>query len=787
MDSAKGFQPSFSFGPYEADLPSGELRKGGTRIKIQDLPLRLLSVLAENQGRVVTREELQKRLWPEDTFVDFEDGLNTGVKKLREALGDDPEKPRYVETVPRRGYRFIAEVKQVRTPARASVFATDPTSSEALQQMAVEIHRPSGRLTKWVLGAVAVLALLSGLGFWLLYGRPAFSFSPRDSVLVADFENQTGDTRFNEALHTAFTVSLEQSRHANVFPQVRLATVLRLMGKSGSEPITPEVGREICLRENIRGMIAGSITRTGQEYALSAQLIDPQTGATVRSYMERSYGEDHVLDALDVIAAEVRHDLGESLYQIHRADRPLPEVTTSSLTALKQYADGTALWHQGKYKEADTLLRAALQSDPNFAMAHAALGDSYFSYITNAPVQGKQEYETALALASRTTDRERMIIQVNYAADLEHIVEADALYRAYLSRYPDDWSMLSDYARLLRRHGRAPEAIAQYKEILRVAPDDAKTYIEMATAYRTLDESPQALQAYAQGFQLDPHWLVAGDTSREYGFLLIQNGEEQKAQQIFSGMLEKPETRESGMRSLALLDTYHGHFARAQERFGECLTILQNQPAALSKARVHLWLAILADGQADLHTEQRELDNAFDNFGALGPKVIFGAWLGRQYIRGGALDKAEKIENLIGPLTDEKSAEQRSYQQLLQGDIALAHGDVDKAIGLFTLSNTENSTAFTVQALASAYQKAGKTDEAITWYEKFLSTPHGSIGWEPQQLWLAAHVTLANDYLFKGNSEKAKQTMSRLLVLWKDADPNLLLLKQAKAEYAKLQ
>ena len=103
MDSSKGSQPTFSFGPYEADLPSGELRKGGIRVKIQDLPLRLLGVLAENQGRVVTREELQKRLWPEDTFVDFEDGLNTGVKKLREALGDDPEKPRYVETVPRRG------------------------------------------------------------------------------------------------------------------------------------------------------------------------------------------------------------------------------------------------------------------------------------------------------------------------------------------------------------------------------------------------------------------------------------------------------------------------------------------------------------------------------------------------------------------------------------------------------------------------------------------------------------------------------------------------------------
>jgi DNA-binding winged helix-turn-helix (wHTH) protein/tetratricopeptide (TPR) repeat protein len=786
MDSPKGSQPLFSFGPYEADFPGGELRKNGSHVKIQDLPLRLLSVLAEKSGQVVTRDELRKRLWPADTFVDFEDGLNTAVKKLREALGDDAEMPLYIETVPRRGYRFLAEVKQLHAPAQAPVALAEPPSSEPLRDNPATIRARRSRIKTWLLGSAAVAAILGGVGLWLLYGRPAFSFSPRDSILVTDFENQTGDPRFDEALRTAFTVSLEQSRHANVFPQVRLASVLRLMGKSSTERITPEVGREICQRENVRGLITGSITRTGQEYALSAELIDPQTGATVRSYTERSYGEDHILDALDVIAGDVRKDLGESLYQIHRADRPLPEVTTSSLAALKEYADGTALWHQGKFKDAGTLLRAAVQTDPNFAMAHAALGVAYFSYLYNAPAQGKEEYEKALALSSRTTERERMIIQVHYADDLGHLGDADALYRSYLGRYPDDWAMLSDYALLLRRHGRAPEALAQYKEILRVAPEDAKTYIEMATAYRTLNQVPQALQFYAQAFQLDPYWLVAGDTSREYGFLLVRNGEDQKAEQIFTAMLDKPETRESGLRSMALLDAYHGRFTNARKRFDECLTILQGQPAPLSKSRIHLWLAIVADGQGDLRTEQRELADASDKVEALGPKVIFGAWLGREYARSGALDKAEKMESLIEPLADTKSAEQRGYLQLLQGEIALAQGHADKAIELFTLSNSENSTAFSVEALASAYQQAGKMDDAIIWYEKFVSQDNDAIAWEPQQLWLAAHCTLAADYLAKGDREKAKQTLNQLLSLWKDADPGLPLMKQAKLEYAGL-
>jgi DNA-binding winged helix-turn-helix (wHTH) protein/tetratricopeptide (TPR) repeat protein len=618
MHSSKGSQPSFVFGPYEADLPSGELCKNGTRIKIQDLPLRLLSVLAEKPGRVVTREEMQKRLWPEDTFVDFEDALNTAVKKLREALSDDAETPRYIETIPRRGYRFVADVKQISPTARGVVSVAETPSAEAARETSAAIHGRQSRVKTWVVAAAAVVVILGGLGFWLLYGRPAFSFSARDSVLVSDFENQTGDPRFDEALRTAFIVSLAQSRHANVFPRVRVGTVLQ-----------------------------------------------------------------------------------------------------RSLTALKQYADGTTLWHQGNYKDAGTLLRAAVQTDPDFAMAHAALGNDYFSYIVNAPVQGKEEYDKALALSARTTDRERLIIQTSYAADQGHIVDADVLYRAYLSQYPDDWSMLSDYALLLRRHGRAPEAIAQYKEILRVAPDDAKTHVEMATAYRSLNQVPEALRAYAEGFRLDPLRLTAGDTAREYGFLLVQNGEDKNAAEIFSGMLDKPETRESGMRSLALLDTYHGRFASARKRFGECMTILQNQQAALSKARVHLWLAILADGEGDLRAERRELDASFDNFEALGPKVVFGAWLGRQYASGDALDKAEKIESLITPLTDTKSAEQRAYLQLLQGEIALAQGHADKAIELFNLSNTENSTAFSVEALARAYQKAGKTDDAISWYEKF--------------------------------------------------------------------
>src|SRR6202795_2983637 len=493
--------PMLKFGPYLVDLTAGEVRKNGSRIRLKEKPLRVLGLLAERQGPVVTREELKKHLWPEDTFVDFETGLNTAVSKLRDALSDSAEAPRYIETIPRRGYRFISPVEVVngRHPA-ASNSGNDqwlelappspPTADDLSGTHATMAPKAKSaiRTTLWMSLAAAVF-IAGGGAYWLTHGRPALSFQSSDSVLIADFENQTGDPRFDNALGTAFGVSIAQSRYANIYPRIQLDAVLKRMGRQQGDRITASLGREICQRESIRGLIVSSITRTGQEYSITAQLVDPQTGASARSYTERSHGEDHILDTLDVLSKEIREALGESLYQIHQAGKPLPQVTTRSLTALQQYAEGSALWHRGKYPEATIALKAAVGADPDFAMAHAALGNTYYSYINNAPESGKREYEKALSLLSRTTDRERMIIETDYALDQNHVPEAKLLFRAYLDHYPDDYVMRFDYANLLRKNERPADAIEQYQQALRVASDFAHAYIGIATAYKTLNRS----------------------------------------------------------------------------------------------------------------------------------------------------------------------------------------------------------------------------------------------------------------------------------------------------------
>jgi DNA-binding winged helix-turn-helix (wHTH) protein/tetratricopeptide (TPR) repeat protein len=791
--------PMLKFGPYLVDLAAGEVRKNGSRIRLQEKPLRVLVLLAERQGQVVTREELKKHLWPEDTFVDFETGLNTAVSKLRDALSDSAETPRYIETIPRRGYRFIFPVEFVnghRLSAGNSGNGQDSQLATALIPVADEVSgtearkvpgaRPKKRTALWISLAAAVL-IIGGGAYWLTHGRPALSFHSSDSVLIADFENQTGDPRFDNALGTAFGVSIAQSRYANVYPRMQLDAVLKRMGRPQTERITASLGREICQRESVRGLIVSSITRTGQEYSLTTQLIDPQTGAPVRSYTERSHGEDHILDALDVLSKEVRESLGESLYQIHQAGKPLPQVTTRSLSALLQYDEGSALWNRGKYQEATRAFKAAVAADPDFAMAHAALGSVYYSYINNAPESGKKEYEKALSLLSRTTDRERMIIETRYALDQKHVSEADLLFRAYLDRYPDDSVMRFDYANQLRKNERQTDAIEQYQQVLRVAPDFAHAYIGIATAYRSIENLPAALQAYSKAFEIDPQWLTAGNINREYGFALVANGEDQKAEQVFSALLAKPEIRQNGMRSLAFLDLYHGRYASAQSRFAQSLEIVNGQSSPLSVARIHLLLAIVAEGKGYAKGQRQNLDAAMANFRDIQAKVVFGSMLGDAYSRAGLIDQAQKIAAIITPLADQHNSEQMGYLHLLEGEIALASGKHAEAIELLAQSDKENSTGFSMESIAHTYQESGDVDKAIAAYEKVLSSPNRLLSWEPQQHWLEAHYILALDYSSRGDKQKARERLATLLNLWKDADSDLPLLKQAKAEYAKLQ
>jgi eukaryotic-like serine/threonine-protein kinase len=625
------------------------------------------------------------------------------------------------------------------------------------------------------------LALAVVTVWWLVGARPVLSFSSRDWLLITDFDNQTGDPLFDRSLLTALTVSLEQSPHANVVPRARIADSLHRMGKAGDVRITEDLARDISQREAIRAILNCSIARVGQQYALTASLIDPLSGVAVRSYLEQAKDQDHVLDALGSIATRVRRDLGESMLATSKANRPLPLVTTRSLQALKLFADGGALWGEGRYEPAVQAFESAVKADPDFAMAHAALGGAYYSHIYNNPVRGKEHLEKALQLSERTTDRERLYIQTTYAQDLGHVAEARNRFDVYLKAYPDDWGMRFNYASLLRNNGQAQEALEQYKELARIAPNNATTYVDIATAYNGLGKFPEALRNYEQAFRLDPFQKTNQNINHEYGMTLFRNGDEPKARETFELAFAKPDLKPRGLRSLAWLDLYHGKYAVAKPRLEEALLSDENYKWFLSILREHNLLAMVADGQGDRTGQLRQVDLALPYLASSGAQVRAGLWLGTQYARAGSVRKAVDILEKVRPFADSQNPERMSDLQTLEAEVELAHGNKDRAIELFSLADKAKRSAMTIEGVARAYEASGNTEQARVWYELFLGSTDPPLGWEPQQGWLAAHYHLARIYFSKGDKANARKQLDWFLDIWKDADPGLPLLEDAQS------
>ncbi len=628
------------------------------------------------------------------------------------------------------------------------------------------------------LSAVFLAAVVATV-WWLVGARPVLSFAPRDWLLITDFENQTNDPLFDRSLQTALTVSMEQSPHANVVPRARITDALKRMGKTGDEKINDDLAREISAREAIRAILSCSIAKVGQQYALTARLIDPKTGGAVRSYLEQAKDQDHVLDALGSVATRVRRDLGESMLATNKADKPLPQVTTASLQALKMFADGGALWFKGQYGPAVQAFESAIKTDPDFAMAHASLGGAYYSHIMNNPARGKENYDTALQLSERTTERERLYIQTRYAQDLGHESEATNRFDIYLKAYPDDLGMRMNYATLLRKNGQTQAALDQYEEVARLFPNDPSDFINIATCYSNLGKFSEALKNYERAFQVDPSWKTNQNINHEYGMALFRSGDEAKARETFQLAFAKPDLKPKGLRSLAWLDLYHGKYSAATPQLQEALLSDENYKWALSVLREHNLLAIVASGEGDRAGQLRELDLALPSLPHSGAPVRASLWLGAQYARSGSVTKASQLLEDVRAQVDLQNPEQVSDLHALEAEVELARGNKDHAVELFSLADKAKTSPMAWDGLARAYEAAGKLDQAAAVYERSLSDLDPPLGWEPQQDWIAAHYRLARIYFAKGDKTKATEKLDWFLNTWKDADPGLPLLREA--------
>ncbi|MBZ5726302.1 MAG: tetratricopeptide repeat protein [Acidobacteriia bacterium] len=635
---------------------------------------------------------------------------------------------------------------------------------------------------RWVL-AFSLTAAVLGLGGagWRQWAgsHPALTFAARDWIVLADFENQTSEAIFDRGLGVAFAVSLEQSRHANLMSKSRVAEVLRRMGKPADTRIDEGVGREICAREGAKGLIVPGISRVGRLYAISARLIDVRTGEAVAGYLERARNQDEILDAIGGLAAKVRRGLGEPLLSVRRNDRPLPRVTTRSLEALRAYAEGAAVWDHGDYGRGLELYRSAVQQDPNFAMAHAALGTALLSHVYYLTAEGKMHFERARQLSERVTERERLAIEARYQAALLHVGAACEAYQAYLASYPDDWEARSGYGAFLMRNGRAGEAVGQYLEVIRVVPGNSAALINLATAYKNVSRSADAIPYYQKAFALERKWLTIGNINHEYGFALAMTGNPPGAREVFAQAVAATATKPGGLRSLGLLAMLEGKYRDAAKFLKSAIAESSVAGDSVVVARNRLFLSILLAGKGDRAAAIAELDRAAAD---LGRKPQMAVWLqtrtAAMYARLGEVDKAQRLLARVADRTDRQAAAEAAELHLLEGEIALAQGEYSRAIPVLETAYREIQWTLMLAALCRAYDRAGKIDQAISSYQELIAKREVAAGWEPQQDALEACARLAEIYLDRGDKSKAAQAMEPLAKLWTGADADLPLVSR---------
>jgi tetratricopeptide (TPR) repeat protein/predicted Ser/Thr protein kinase len=651
------------------------------------------------------------------------------------------------------------------------------------QPRASFLARPARR----ALAAVAVVALVAG-AFWmakvlfLSSAARALAFQERDWILITDFENTTGEKIFDGSLETALAVGIQQSQYVNVFPRNRVQETLKRMRRDDVQRVDESIGREIALREGIKGLLACQISKIGDRYLLTGKIVDPNTQTAVFSYAAPAKNQDEVLRALDDLASRVRRGLGESLARISRQKLSLPRATTTSLEALKCYSDAKL----ASGTTAFGLLEQAITLDPEFAMAHAELGMKY--YIDGDRAKGEEHFQRALGLLDRLTTREQLLIRAlveDWRGNREQGIEN---YKAYLVQYPDDpgaWYRLG-YALMVL--SRVQPALEAFEKVVALDSSSSGAYINMATCYQNLGRKEEALENYERAFRLKPEEATGIFVNNEYGFLLVKMGRIEEARRTFETMIQQGEAgkKARGYRSLGLLDMYLGKYAEAQSAFRESAVLNRALKAGLSELRDHLFLASIFSQKNQGASFDKEMARVLEIQEQVKIEPYFLYLVGRALAREGRIGEARAqladLEARLGDLmavsgVNRSNRGDQASLARLKGEVAVAERVFDEAIDSFSLAARLGANQ-AEEELAYAAMKKGDVEKAIGFYREFLKSE--PFGYEAQESWVLAHYELGKLCEQLGQRTAARQYYESFLEIWKDGDPDLPALAEAK-------
>jgi DNA-binding winged helix-turn-helix (wHTH) protein len=470
------------FEGFELDLRAYQVRCSGRPLKLERIPMEVLCLLVERRGQLVAREEIIEKLWGKNVFLDTDNAINTAIRKIRRVLKDDPEQPRFVQTVTGKGYRFIGHISEFGGPIVPEGGAVD-------EKLVARPGAPRATGKHWgmiVAAALTVLAL-SVVGYFYFHSYPHIHvLTERDTIVLADFANSTGDPVFDDTLRQGLAVQLEQSPFLGLISDERTQQMLKLMAKPADARLTPEVSREICERSASAAVLDGSIASLGSQYVLTLRAKDCRSGDVLDEEQVQAARKEDVLNALSQIARRFRTRVGESLSTVKSHDTPLAEATTPSLEALKAYSVGWQVSFSSGSAASLPFFQRAIDIDPSFASAYAALGRMYGDI--GESVLSAQNTSKAYQLRDRASDQEKFFISVTYDLQVTgNLEKAQQACDLWIQTYPRAWlphGLLSGgiYPPL----GKYEEGVEEAKAALGIDPDFAIGYVNLAASYVSL-------------------------------------------------------------------------------------------------------------------------------------------------------------------------------------------------------------------------------------------------------------------------------------------------------------
>ncbi len=596
---------TYRFGKFTLQREDHRLCGEGREIYLRPKTFDTLLYLLDHHGHLVTKHELLDAVWSDVEVT--ENTLTHCINEARAALEDSVQHPVFLRTVPRLGYEFVADVETASEPVLGEVIEEEfqamrlvtteedtsddliaPAPASIVSAQPFAVGRPLLCARNGVIAAILLLGLSTGAyrirsarsnpqssSGWRMaavlswFGRtpnPAPALTPRDYVLITDFENQTGDPVFDRSLTTALAMSLDQSTVANVYSKTRVQETLRRMLKPNVEPMDETLALEIAEREGIKVVVVPTISGVGQSYQVAARIRAASSGRDIKTEVFSAASKEKVLDAVDELAGALRRDLGESLQKISQS-KPLTYATTSSIEALKQYSLGQEKHSAADAQEAKTYYENALSIDPTFTMARASLGMLHIDQAAMGIARfdaelGKSLLTEAVQHISNLTDKEKYTILAYYALYVERDPEKAVRYnKALLAIYPEYPEAYNSLAWMYRRAGRNEEAISAVKQAIRMDPHLVLAYGNLAgiQLYQQGDVK-SGLETCRQALLVDPHNAWSYDC---VGWASFGQGNWAQAQAAFEkAVLFNPQSTLSRYR-LAHAHRLQGHYEQA--------------------------------------------------------------------------------------------------------------------------------------------------------------------------------------------------------------------------------